>query len=176
MTDAARAYRDWLVDKVNVMDEDYTYLLRELFGIEFYSIVKYDEDRGMDGLALREEWAEGVRFLGSLDFGNANMLEVLIGIAKRIEFKLFGTEYYDEWDYVKIFWDLINNLGFSEMFGDISRYVFDEIRENVTHFLNRDYFRHKNSNIFRFENEPKDLRKLNIWTQMGLYIREKWPI
>jgi len=176
LTDAVRAYRDWLIDKVNVMDGDYTYLLRELFSIEFYSIVKYDEDRGMDGLALRDEWAEGVRFLGSLDFGNANMLEVLIGIAKRMEFRLFGTEYYDEWDYVKIFWDLIDNLGFAGMFGDISRYVFDEIRENVTHFLNRDYFRHKNGNIFRFENEPKDLRKLNIWTQMGLYIREKWPI
>ena len=175
MNEVERDYRDWLVNKVNIV-EDYTHLLRELYNIEFYSIIKYDEDRGMDGISLREEWAEGVGFEGSLDFGVANVLEVLIGIAKRIEFQLFGTIYYDEWDYVNIFWDMIENLGLGEMFGTLSRYTFDEIREKVTHFLDRDYFRHKNGNIFRFENDPKDLRKLNIWTQMGLYIREKWPI
>lgn len=176
LIESERAYRDWLIDQVNIIEEDYTHLLRELYSIEFYSLVKYDEDRGMDGLALRDEWAEGVGFKGSLDFGNANVLEVLIGIARRIEFQLFGTRYYDEWDDVTIFWDMIENLGLDGMFGDISRYVFDEIRENVTHFLNREYFRHKKGNIFKFNNEPKDLRKLNIWTQMGLYIREKWPI
>ena len=176
LINAERAYRDWLIDNVNDMDHDYTHLLRELFTIEFYSLVKYDEDRGMDGMALREEWATVMEYNGSLDFGVANVLEVLIGISKRIEFQLFGTQYFDEWDYVNIFWELIDNLGFSEMFGDISRYTFDEIRQNVTHFLDRDYFRHKNGNIFKFKNEPKDLRKLNIWTQMGLFIREKWPV
>lgn len=175
MMDVEKAYRDWLVDDVNIV-EDYTYLLRELYNIEFFSLVKYDEDRGVDGLALREKWATEVNYNGSLDFGPANVLEVLIGIAKRIEFQLFGTKYYDEWDYINIFWDLIENLGLGEMFGTLSRYTFDEIHEKVTHFLNRDYFRHKNGNIFKFQNEPKDLRKLNIWTQMGLYIREKWPI
>ena len=175
MMEAEKIYREWLISQVNTV-EDYTYLLRELYNIEFFSLVKYDEDRGVDGLALREQWATGVRYEGSLDFGAANVLEVLIGIAKRIEFQLFGTKYYEEWDYVNIFWDLIDNLGLGDMFGDISRYTFDEIHEIVSHFLNREYFRHKKGNIFIFENEPKDLRKLNIWTQMGLYIREKWPI
>lgn len=174
MEEARRAYRDWLIRRVNIV-EDYTYLLRELFKIQFYSLVKYDEDRGMDGLALREEWATSVGYTGSLDFGVANVLEVLIGIALRIEFQLFGTKYYDEWDYVNIFWDMIDNLGLGEMYGALSRYTFDEINEIVTHFLQRDYFRHKKGNIFIIENDPRDLRKLNIWVQMGLYIREKWP-
>ena len=174
MVGEERAYRDWLISKVNTV-EDYTYLLRELYSIEFYSIIKYDEDRGMDGLALRDEWAASVGYKGSLDFGVANVLEVLIGVARRIEFQLFGTQYVDDWDYVRIFWDLIDNLGLGEMFGTLSRYTFDEINEIVTHFLNRDYFRHKKGNIFLIEDEAKDLRKLNIWTQMGLYIREKWP-
>ena len=176
MMNDERAYRDWLISKVNVNMADYTHLLRELYSIEFYSLVRYDEDRGMDGLALRDEWASETGFEGSLDFGVANVLEVLIGIAKRIEFQLFGTQYYDEWDYITIFWHLIDNLGLSGMFGTLSRYTFDEIRQNVTHFLNREYFRHKNSNIFRFRDDPKSIQKLNIWTQMGLYIREKWPI
>ncbi len=175
MNSAERKYRDWLINNVNIV-EDYTYLLRELYDIEFYSVVKYDEDRGMDGLNLREKWADETGYKGSLDFGVANVLEVLIGIAIRIEYHLFGTKYYDEWDYINIFWDMISNLGLEKMYGTLSRYTFDEIREKVTHFLNRDYFCHKNCNIFKFENEPKDIKKLNIWTQMGLYIREKWPI
>ena len=82
MMEVEKAYRDWLVDDVNIV-EDYTYLLRELYNIEFFSLVKYDEDRGVDGLALREKWATEVNYNGSLDFGPANVLEVLIGIAKK---------------------------------------------------------------------------------------------
>lgn len=174
MTGAEKDYRDWLINKVNTI-ENYTFLLRELYNIEFYSIIKYDEDRGTDGLALREEWATHVGYEDSLDFGVANVLEVLIGIAQRVEFQLFGTRYVDEWDYVNIFWDMIDNLGLIEMFGTLSRYTFDEIHQNVTHFLNREYFCNKKGNIFIIEDDTKDLRKLNIWTQMGLYIREKWP-
>lgn len=176
MTDNERAYRDWLVNKVNVTMADYADLLQELYDIEFYSIVQYDEDRGMDGLALRDDWATEVGFKGSLDFGVANVLEVLIGISRRVEFQLFGTQYFDEWDYIKIFWEFINNLGLDEYFGTLSRYTFDEIRQIVSHFLNRDYFRHKKSNIFCFQHPPKNLRKLNIWTQMGLYLKERWPM
>lgn len=168
-------YREWLIDKVNAV-EDYTYLLRELYSTEFYSLVKYDEDRGMDGLMLRDEWANFVDYRGSLDFGVANVLEVLIGVARRIEFQLFGTPYVDDWDYIRIFWDMIDNLGLINMYGTLSRYTFDEISDIVTHFLNRTYFRHRKGNIFILEEESKDLRKLNIWTQMGLYIREKWPL
>ena len=174
MTSDERDYREWLINMVNIHNVDYTFLLRELYSIKFYSIVNYDEDRGMDGLVLRDEWAQGVGFRYTPDFGDATVLEVLIGIARRIEFQIFGTPYIDEWDYVRIFWDLINNLGLSKMFGTLSRYNFDEIQENVSHFLEKDYKRHKNSNIFIFENTPPDYRKLNIWTQMGLYIREKW--
>ena len=174
MNEVERDYRDWLIDKVNIV-EDYTFLLRELFKIEFYSLIPYDEDRGMDGLMLREEWAEDVGYDGSLDFMASNVLEVLIGIARRIEFQLFGTKYVDDWDYVRIFWDMIDNLGLGEMYGTLSRYTFDEINEIVTHFLNRDYFCNKKGNIFIIGNDTRDIRKLNIWTQMGLYISEKWP-
>jgi hypothetical protein len=175
MIEAERAYRDWLIQKVNTV-EDYTYLLRELFNIEFYSFIKYDEDRGMDGLVFREDWANEVGYQGSLDFGAANVLEVLLGIANRIEFQLFWTHYIDEWDDVRIFWDMIDNLGLIDMYGTLSRYTFDEINENVTHFMNKEYFRHKKGNIFVLQDDPRDLRKLNIWTQMGLYVREKWPM
>ena len=174
MDNVIREYREWLIDQVNTV-EDYTYMLRELYSIEFYSTVSNDEDRGMDGLVLRNEWADSVGYAGSLDFGVANMLEVIIGIARRIEFRLFGTIYVDEWDYVRIFWDLIDNLGLGEMFGTLSRYTFDEIYEIVTLFLSRQYKRHRKGNIFDIQDDTINLRKLNIWTQMGIYVRERWP-
>jgi hypothetical protein len=176
LTKTEKEYRDWLVTKLNIVKEDYTHLLRTLYDIEFFSTVKYDEDRGMDGMELRAEWAMEIGYKGALDWDTANVLEVFYGIAKRIEFQLFGTSYYDDWDSITIFWQLISNLGLYEMFGTLSRYTFDEINEKVSHFLNRDYFCHKNCNIFVFKEVPKNLQKLNIWSQMGLYVREKWPI
>ena len=169
-------YGDWLVDLVNIIDDrNYNDLLYKLFDIEFYSLVKYDEDRGADGIALRDEWAHDIGFEGSLDFGNATVLEVLIAISKRIEFQLFGSHYIDEWDYKKIFWNLIWNLGLEEYDGTLSCYTLEEIDLKVSQWLERMYFRHKKGNIFIIENDHRDMRKLSIWTQMGLYIREKWP-
>ena len=172
---AEEDYKDWLVGQVNTV-EDYRDLLYELYSIEFYSLIKYDEDRGMDGMALREEWASKFGYEGSLDFGGPNVLEVLIGIAKRIEFQIYGPTYMYEWDYVRVFWDLIDNLGLGHLFGDLFCDSFDEIHSKVTHFLERDYIRHRNGNIFDFNEWPKHIRKLNIWDQMTIYIREKWPI
>lgn len=169
-------YIDWLVDCVNVMeDRDYSDLLYRLSEIEFYPLINYDEDRGDDGIALRELWVIETGIQSDLDFGGASVLEVLIGIAKRIEFQLFGSHYIDEWDYVKVFWDMIWNLGLEEFSGTLSRDTFEEIHRIVTLWLNREYFRHKKGNIFIIENDPRNMRKLNIWTQMSLYIREKWP-
>ena len=71
MKNAEREYRDWLISLVNDRTEGYTLLLRELYNIEFYALVDYDEDRGIDGLALRDEWAEGMRGKVSLNFGAA---------------------------------------------------------------------------------------------------------
>ena len=168
-------YYEWLISSVNII-EDYSDLLFELYNIEFYSLMKYDEDRGMDGIALRNEWAYRFGYKDSLDFGPPSVLEVLIGIAKRIEFQIYGPTYMYEWDYIRIFWELIDNLGLGDMFGALLCDDFDEIRSKVTHWLERAYFRSKSGNIFDFKEWPKNIRKLNIWDQMTIYIREKWPI
>lgn len=169
-------YIDWLVNLVNVMVyRDYTDLLYMLSEIEFYPLINYDEDRGDDGIALRELWSSVTDIQSDLDFGGASVLEVLIGIAKRIEFQLFGSHYIDEWDYVKVFWDMIWNLGLEDFSGTLSCDTFDEVDRIVTLWLNREYFRHKKGNIFIIRNDNRNMQKLNIWTQMTLYIREKWP-
>lgn len=179
--DPRTEYRDWLIANFGLNNE-LDYILEVLFDIEFYSLVKYDEDRAMDGLVLRDEWAEYLGFddFGDLvgskyDFGAANVLEVLIGIAKRIEFQLFGSIYMDDWGPVEILWNLIENLGLTDEEVVHSCDTFERISSIVTLFLSRENFRHKKCHIFTFETPPKGLKNMNIWSQMTLYIREKWP-
>ena len=60
-SNAENAYVTWLVQKMNIVEgKNYGMLLRELYRKEFYAVVKYDEDRGADGVALREVWADEV--------------------------------------------------------------------------------------------------------------------
>lgn len=168
-------YRDWLIDQVNVVDGlDYGPMLRQLFFIEFYWTVPHDEDRAMDGAALRGDF-EDIYNLPVNDLGPARFLEVLIGIAKRVEFQLFGRTYLDEQDYVKIFWDFIWNLGLQDTYGTLSEEDYDKIDYFVTLFLNHEKSVTQNCHIFGFDYGQKSVKKMNLWDQMMVYVREKWP-
>lgn len=168
-------YLNWLVYRMNVVPhKNYGMLLRELYRWEFYSSVPNDEDRGSDGVVLRHTWADEAGYRGSLDFGPPRLFETFVGISLRIEDRIFGGPWMDDWDYKRIFWDLINNLGLIEYDGVLTSLEYENVGTVLTKFLSkvsRDSF----PNIFVFSVTPKGLRKMNFWTQMGLYIREKWP-
>ena len=169
-------YVTWLVDKMNIVsDRNYGMLLRELYRIEFYSIIPYDEDRGADGLELRGSWADEMGYDGPVSFGPPRVLEVLIGIALRIEFQLFGSKYAADWDYKRVFWDLINNLELLEMDGVLTREDYRKIGDTIEGFLGKSVTCDVFPNIYRFCVTPENLRKKNLWDQMHLYIAEKWP-
>ena len=169
-------YLAWLVNQMNVVEgRNYGMLLRELFRIEFYEVNKYDRDRGADGLLLRRDWAQEVGYSGSLDFGPASLLETLIGIAKRIEFRIFAGPWMDEWDYKKIFWHLIDNLGFLEFDGVLMVEEYDEIRDVSEAFLSKNVTCDKFRNIFKFSSHESDTKKDNLWDQMMVYNAKKWP-
>lgn len=175
LTDIETDYQNWLVYRMNVVPyKNYGMLLRELYRWEFWSDIPYDEDRGADGIALRGVWADEVGYRGVVNFGPPRILETFVGIALRIEDKIFGGPWADEWDYKRIFWDLINNLGLTDFDEILSASDYEKVGTLLENFLkkvSRDTF----PNIFRFSVTPKNLRKMNIWTQMGLYIAEKWP-
>ena len=175
-SNAENDYLTWLVKRMNVVDgKNYGMLLRELYRFEFYSIVQYDEDRGADGIALRDGWADEVGYRGSILFGPPRVLETIIGISLRIEDQIFGGPWADEWDYKRIFWDLINNLGLLKYDGVLNSSDYDKIVTVLNGFLSRTYHCDGFGNIFSFSVTPNRLRKLNLWGQMHLYIAEKWP-
>lgn len=173
------AYRDWLIaDLCEVVEGEYGFLLRELFRREFYSLVKYDSDRARDGVMLREHWSD-VNSNCDVEFGPCRILELLVGVACRMEFQLFGSKYADEYNYQKLFWVLIDNLGllgFCDGFFVTCDVFIEKIVTVCDVFCDRKYTRDGFGNIFYIKNSQKDLRKLNIWDQMGLYMRHRWPL
>lgn len=175
MKDEEAEYLTWLVRRMNVVPhKNYGMLLRELYRKEFYSNIDHDEDRGADGIVLRDTWADEVGYKGDIDFGPPRILETIIGISLRIEDRIFGGPWIDEWDYKRIFWDLINNLGLTQYDGVLTGLEYEKVGTVLDNFLtkvSRDTF----PNIFAFSVTPQNLRKMNIWSQMGLYIEEKWP-
>ena len=157
-------YLQWLVDMMNVVENrNYGMLLRELHRIEFYEVNKYDRDRGQDGLELRKTWANEVAYSGSIDFGPPSFLETLIGIAQRIEFRIFAGPWMDEWDYKKIFWHLVDNLGFMEYDGVLSTDEYQKVCDVSEAFISKnvtcDVFR----NIFVFCDKKINVKKDNLW-------------
>lgn len=169
-------YLTWLVRRMNVVpNKNFGMLLRELYRWEFYSAVPHDEDRGSDGIALRGTWADEVGYNGPIDFGPARILETFIGIALRIEDKIFGGPWMDDWDYKRIFWDLINNLGLIEYDGVLNSEDYDRVGGVLDVFVSKRGKRDTFPNIFVFKNPSIDPRKMNIWSQIGAYIGEKWP-
>ena len=175
-SNAENAYVTWLVQRMNVIEEkNYGMLLRELYRKEFYAIVKYDEDRGADGVALREVWADEVDYRGPLSFGPPRVLETIIGISLRIEDQIFGGPWADKWDHKMIFWDLINNLGLLDYDGVLSNGDYEIVGTVLDQFLSKPSHRDTFANIFTFSVTPGNLRKMNLWGQMHAYIAEKWP-
>ena len=175
-SNAENDYLTWLVNRINIVeDRNYGMLLRELYCKEFYAIVKYDEDRGADGIVLRDTWADEVGYSGSISFGPPRVLETLIGISLRIEDQIFGGPWADDWDYKRVFWDLINNLGVMEYDGVLSNADYEDVGTVLDEFLAKPSRRDTFANIFTFSVTPGNLRKMNLWGQMHAYIAEKWP-
>ena len=176
MNECETAYRDWLVSEMDSIEgKSYKYLLNEMYRHEFCSLVKYDEDRAADGIALRSVWSEANDNCDT-NFGPAKILEVLIGIAMRVEFQLFGSKWADEFNYKKIFWVMVDNLGLTDFDGVIFLSGYEIIVTNLENFCHRKYTCDGFGNIFYIFEAEKDMRKLSIWAQMGLFIRDKWPI
>jgi hypothetical protein len=147
----------------------YFSLLAQLHIKPFYWFVHNDDNRETDGKELRNE------FLSEHDVSEpdqpwdevpASVLEVLIGLARRLSFESYGEP--AQW-----FWVLLQNLG-------IDRYVDavyqDDIAEDVERVLNlllsREYGRDGTGGLFPLRTTSSDQRRVEIWYQMSAYLLE----
>ena len=179
MSNFEQRYMEWLISQVSVGEwRRYQLLLRRLWNKEFYSIVPHDDNRAADGLILRKTWyAEISGGVGEPNFGPCRVLECLFGIAERINYQIFGSKWSLDIDEIDIFWELIDNLGLSIYSDD---YLDDRVMgvdTVLSTFLERKYAKDgSGGNIFIIEDTDKNLRKLELWSQMMLYCEVRWPI
>jgi len=167
----------------SIVDEDgsreYDKLLKELHGIEFYSLIPNDDNRGEDGKQLRKKFENEEKGPQSLSLSlnkPCTVLEMLIGLAYRLEFESANSHWEKtpgEW-----FWVLLDNLGLgwydNKMF--IQMKGATEINQKVGVFLDRHYKSDGSGGLFPLKEPQKDQRRIEVWYQMSAYIMENYGI
>lgn len=155
--------------------EPYSLLLERLFSIGFYSMVPNDDNRGVDGEQLRDQYIDAMgssaRPLSFPKF-SCSVFEMMIGLAKRMEFELGGGKYEKKASYW--FWVLIDNLRLGWCKNDI--YSMSEVDFVIDRMLSREYNRNGEGGLFPLNHSKKDQRKVEIWYQMSEWIIQNYPI
>jgi hypothetical protein len=164
-------YFDWLCDLVcrnrYAKNISYRKLLTYLHDTEFRYLILRDENRAKEGVDLR------YRFDDSYPYVNkrrpCSVLEMMVAIAVRCE-----EEYMDDptrgdrtsqW-----FWGMIVNLGLGSMTDD--RFDLDIVEEAIERLLDREYEADGEGGLFTVRNCEFDLRDIEIWDQLCLYLNE----
>ena len=168
-------YFDFLCDVVGRTYE-YSLLLEHLHGIEFYSLVPHDDNRGADGRHLRELYLDEMgpqHGVSSYVFeGPCTVLEMLIGVAQRLELDLEGGRF--ERDLAECFWLLIDNLGLD--WSDNTDFNEEEVDICIENLLERRYESDGSGGLFPLRMAKYDQREVEIWYQMSAWEIENCPI
>ena len=171
-------YFSWLCDIIKVEQEDRSYwqLAYDLFRMIFTSYVDHDENRAYDGLELRYEFLREMDYPKYTDIpGECSVLEMMIALARRMDFETVDPYCYDESDRTSYwFWEMIDNLGLTSFddksYEDLDGEVYvDSIIET---FLERRYLEDGTGGLFPLKNPYEDQRDVELWYQMSAYLME----
>lgn len=168
-------YLKWLYDW---MDGDgYWILFRHLHSVPFRWVIRKDENRAMDGQSLRDrfEYEEHYTEVGYPE-EEASVLEVLIGLASRINDIVIGIDEEDQTPHW--FWELSSNL-FLHNFTDDTFFEGggrEEISDILDMFMDRNYTFNGEGGLFPLKNTDVDQREVELWYQMSAYLDENFDI
>lgn len=169
-------YFMWLIrsiDPKHVISDDYLPVLEELYLIDFRWSNRFqdDENRAKDGLWLRHIFASERGIETSeigIDWKRCSCLEMLIGIARRIEYEILaipGEENVPKW-----FWRFIDSLGIGPYEDNVRDLNY--VDERISLWLDRRYYKNGKGGIFIVNDSYFDMRKMTIWKQMNAVVNE----
>ena len=171
-------YFNWLCDFAKIGNpyikgNSYNSLFGFLFCKPFTVLVSLDSNRATDGLDLRERFASE-NYIPSEQILEAitdpcSILEMMMALSLRCEEHIMTDEDKGNRTYLW-FWSMITNLGLHNM----TDQLFDEGYVNyVCNRLNRrEYCFDGTGGLFTIRNASFDIRKVEIWYQMNMYLRE----
>lgn len=161
-------YFEWLQAMVGPQEENVSHddMMYRLFTTKFVMLIPNDDNRCVDGIALRKEFIHSGRMFRVgrhwLEM-DCSVLEMLIGVARHLSFTAEGE--VGEW-----FWHLIENLGLTR-YND-NRYIENRIDDVTERLVWRLYSYDGNGGLFPLREPQEDQRSVEIWFQMEAYILE----
>lgn len=172
--DIKEAYFEWMYDRMcrNRFAEGNTFkkLFVHLHKVEFRYSIPMDKNRYQDGLDLRYRFAyehAGIENAEAYLDGPCSILEMMVALAIRCEENIMDDpkkgDRTGQW-----FWRMVISLGLGAMYDD--RYDEKYVEEVITKFLDREYEPDGQGGLYFIRDCKKDLRKVEIWTQMHWYL------
>lgn len=173
-------YFDWLCRKVKIEPGrmNYITMAKELHKALYRpGENNLDGNRAMDGLQLRVDFMNNHGQLGTSTNRKAcTMFEFLIALARRMAF-LMGNE-ENPHRTAHFFWIMIKNIGLDKL--NDNRYPFlhgdFRIQDAVDRVLFRTYDPDGKGGLFPLKHPPCDMRTVEIWYQMQLWLTENSEI
>lgn len=171
-------YFDWICLRIRTDDrdpEDYSEILRYLFDVSYLYSIPMDGNRYEDGIGLRYRFGEETGIdtaviASMLDIFPCSMLEMMAAMAIRCEEDLMYNPKYGDRTGVW-FWHMIDSLGFKDMTD--GRVDCDKAAVIVLNFLKHNYKPNGDGSLFRIEdgeNKETDMRRMELWYQMGDFL------
>lgn len=177
MQDISGEYFDWLLSYVSTGGFDapaYKKLLTALHGAEFIYILDMDENRADDGIDLRYRFAyeRGISMneaRAHLDGRPCSVLEMMVALAIRCEEQIMSDP--DAGDRTgRWFMDMMRSLGLERMTdAHFDKRKLDYI---LARLMSREYEPCGLGGLFTISDPVYDMRDIEIWYQMMLYLEE----
>lgn len=171
-------YFSWLTNIVCVnrfADQiSYEKLLRRLHSTRFTCMIRKDRNRQADGIDLRYRFAianncddDEIEDIMRALKGPCSVLEMMVALAIRCEETIMDDTSVGnrtgQW-----FWGMVVSLGLGGMMNHC--YNDDVVDEAIDTFLHREYAPNGKGGLFTIRNCDRDLRKVEIWTQLCWYL------
>ena len=174
-SDLTEEYFGWmckLISNNRYSWASYRRLLDYLHHVEFVYSIEMDGNRAEDGIDLRyrfgrEKGYSDPMIAVKLDNCPCSILEMMVALAIRCEEHIMEDsdigDRTGQW-----FWSMIESLGLESMTNvNFNRQYVEEV---IRSFLDRDYKRNGDGGLFTVEHCNKDMRSVEIWYQMCMYL------
>ena len=139
-----------------------------MFQTEYVWLIPNDDNRLMDGLELRGEFAREKGLPGGYAAAPCSVLEVMIALSRRMEFIVGGTA--PGWA-----WQFMLNLGFEKFTDPVSPRRMNQVADALQDLVYRNYSPDGSGGFFPLTNPDDDQTQVEIWYQMAAYIDEILP-
>jgi hypothetical protein len=169
-------YIQWLyrqVAPIRLKNPARTYwaLVRHLFTKEFVWLIPNDDNRQEDGRDLRREFVEDMGVDADPEWMGVgcSMLEMLIGLSRRLSFEAEGES--RGW-----FWELLENLGLrhiTDKHYNTEPGQDDLIEETLDTVIWRTYETDGQGGLFPLQETEQDQTDVELWYQLSYYLLER---